>query len=579
MDRTALFHQQTAVVFTETKSLEQLMVEVGQIRCLPLDGTNISTVFGQPVLGKLQLTEEQLDWTLVLRTFTPAELRLAEKSDSPLESLQIQLRDRTEREQLSSNKIQASLNKAKIELPTTVQRKSAIHITLLEKHAAEIPQSFTSHCKSLQQSLSSIHVSQKGLIQQLLDFPRKVDRRLSLDKLEALFFNLTLEVQSELTTTQSLVQLIGDLSDQPSTETEAFDLHARQTENSVTVKELFQSKFGFATTSKNSIQFLQANLRPELFPVIPLQTLMSDALVLKYLFGLLNKDENRVFPAAFYYRLTEVSTGQLLGTLPELLIQPMLSQLCNGLCSVIYCLSMAIVYLLKFGKPANESAFSSALLICVQHYLTLTRISELLGLQSNHLYKDYLTVLATLIPNFLDQPQAGLDGLLKLDSPSSGAQDPPAYEKLWSYTYTCKPWMPDSYTVYSTRDVVGFDLVKADRIMNMIEHGDSRMLWRWCGLDLPLSETTDVDTLISKSFLLQSLLEEASQHPDHLITRKLMASLLFQTAEVNPRFYTSSTHRRFVERVLKEEIQETPNTVDDEEVSGWDSLDLEISEG
>jgi hypothetical protein len=342
------------------------------------------------------------------------------------------------------------------------------------------------------------------------------------------------------------------------------------------VKENFPSKFGFSSTSKNSAQFLQSSLRPELFPTLPVHTVLSDSLALNYLFGMLSKEENRHFPSALYYRLTEVAASQLLGTLPELLLQPMLSQLCDGFCSLAYSLSLVIVFLVKFGKPVNEHPYSAALISCAQHFLTLTRIAELLGLQSNHLYKDYLTVLATVIPDFLDQPQAGLDGLLRLGT--SNTSDHTVYGSLWSYTYSCKPWMPDTYAVYSTRDIVGFNLVKADRLMNMVQHADSRMLLRWCGLDLPLSEPSDLDALVAQSPLFHSLLDEAHRYPDRLVSRKLMASLLFLTAETQSRFYTASVHRKYVERVLKEEVQEPTPQTDQDETSGWDSLDLEISE-
>jgi hypothetical protein len=212
-------------------------------------------------------------------------------------------------------------------------------------------------------------------------------------------------------------------------------------------------------------------------------------------------------------------------------------------------------------------------MVCIQHYLTLTRISELAGIQSTNLFKDFMAVLVNLVPNFLSQPQTALDGKLLLD-PAVHGHYPTAHGTLWSYTYTCKPWMPSSYSSYSREPAVAFDLVKADRIMNMMDHADSRLIWRWCGIPVQDMNAADLDTnTVIQTPLFQALLQQTHQHPEKLLSRKLVASLLFQTSQSFPRFYTASSHRHFIDTVSKEEL---PLAEDSEEVSGWDTLDLDI---
>jgi hypothetical protein len=571
MNRTDLFHHQNAVVFAETRTLEQLMKEVGESRTLPVEGTNLSSVFGQTVLGTLGLTEEQLDWTIVLKTFPPAELAIAEESDNPLDYLKTQLQFRMQREQTTSRQLWSGIVKAQVELPTLKESKAAIRIARLEKHAAEIPQVFITHCRTLQRSLSSIHTSQKTVIGQLLDFPHSIGKDLSPNSLEGLFFNLTLDPDVEPATTRTFVQLVAAVSDQVFNDAEINEIHTALVSGSLSLKEKFPSKFGFSVTSKTAMQLLQSSLHPELFSSMLFGDLTSDAMALKYFFGLLSPAESLLFPQALYYRLTESATSQLIATLPELLIQPMLSQLCNGLCSLLYCLSLVIIYFVKFARPMNEHAFNAALLTISQHYLTLTRVSELVGVQSTHLFRDYLTVLVDLIPNFMSQPQTQLDGVLRLD-PAPHGHYSTVHETLWAYSYPSKPWMPTTYRSFSAHSPVAFDLVKADRIMNMLEHADSRLLWRWCGLSQP-NDVLAFEENAMQSVLFKALCEQSVMYPEKLISRKLMASLLFQASQNFPRFYTASSHRHFIDTVIKEELP-VEEPVDD--TSGWDSLDLDI---
>lgn len=574
---TRMFALQQQLAFAPSKTLGELLTLIPQQRCLPGEGVNLSTLFGEAVLGQLGLSEEQADWTQLLRAFPQADLRAAAQSHAPLRELHARLQARARADAELSVYMQTGLRQAEAELRTVAAARTLLQLASAEKSAAEIPQAFLSHCAALQHGLSSIDASQKVLIFQLIEFVAAFDAQLPLLRLSERFFDLVLECETKVETMHTFTALIESFASKnswhESKKNEAmvttplepclkassiFDesgdtdalapLYARLTANSLPLKQQYPLKIGFAAGAPSAYELLRQAMEPELF--CDYTHLSSDLLALVYLFDL-DHPQKLVIPKALYYRLTEAAGSQLIGTLPQLLLQPMLSTLCDALCSLLHSFTLAILFIVKFGKPENTQQYSGVLLQCVRHFFTLTRLCELLGIQRTELFSNYRLLLDSIVPNFAGQPETGLDAQLRLDAVSTG------YEELWSYEYSSKPWMPPSYLSLRRPSRSVFNLIKADRVLNMLPHSDSRLCERWCGQH----EESSISAV-----LRSAMLEESLQHPEKLVSRKFLLSQLHNTTEGRTTFYDSTAHQRYCSAVTCEETLDAATDWDTGEI-------------